>query len=502
VDGFEIDAADDPGCFERQSGALVSPGLAVLDAMMTESACSVPANSPVDVATGGRIDALEGLSGGESPSGRKRSEFWRIISQKADGTPGKAAISIFDQGVVSGTHFVTTVFIGRLCGQELLGVFYLAWSIVLLARGIQSQVVAAPYMVFCHRRQGDVLASYAGSSLVHQLGLVALGVLAVLIFVVCLLLGWGPVHALPVAAALLGAMPLLMLRDFVRGLSLAHLELTAVVAVDFVVAVVQIGAICLLGWLGYLTVVAVYAVMAVACAIGFCGWLVFSRLRFRLDRDRWLPDWNRNWSFARWALAGHLVGCTSPTLVPWILTLVRGTTATGLFAACMTILGIANVLVGGLSNLAVPRAAEGYAQGGTGQLKRTILVTAAMFAVPCLGFCALVFAAGGPIAVLFYGAEFSGAGPVVVVLACWLLVNSLGIAAGSGLWAMERPAANLLADICVIVVTLLATLSLVGQFGALGAAWGMFLGTSIGMVVRWATVFHFLGKHQDGGPAP
>ena len=42
------------------------------------------------------------------------------------------ALSVLDQGVVSGTRFLTTVLIGRACAPEELGLYSLGFSVVLI----------------------------------------------------------------------------------------------------------------------------------------------------------------------------------------------------------------------------------------------------------------------------------------------------------------------------------------------------------------------------------
>src|SRR5262245_24649164 len=77
----------------------------------------------------------------------------RLSSALAGAAPWRAFLSIFDQGVVSGTSFVTSVLIGRLCSQEDLGVYSLALSVVFILRGIQGELTSTPYMICCNRRE-------------------------------------------------------------------------------------------------------------------------------------------------------------------------------------------------------------------------------------------------------------------------------------------------------------------------------------------------------------
>jgi O-antigen/teichoic acid export membrane protein len=408
---------------------------------------------------------------------------------------GKSILSILDQGLVSGTTFITSVLIGRLCGQDILGIYFLAWSIIVFVRGVGDTIIGAPYMVFCQKFRGAALQAYRGSTFVQQLAL-AFTSFSILLFVILLLILQGTtVSTVSAAVSLLGALPILMIREHLRRLCLAHQDLNGVLFLDGLVAVIQIGSLLVLGYFYLLTVPVIYGVVTVACAIACCGLFFSGRYRFSMNRGQWLSDLRLNWSFARWALVTFLLGCSAPFIVPWLLNAVSGVSSTGLFAACMTIIGFCRVVVTGLTNLAVPRAAQALAEGGIIRLKQILPTTTIMFAGPCLVFCFAALFAGQSIVLFFYGTQFETAGPVVAVLSFWFLANTVGVVAGSSLWAMERPDANMVADILVIIVTLAATLYLVDSFGALGAAYGMLCGAVFGSVARWAAMFFLF--HQS-----
>ena len=79
---------------------------------------------------------------------------------------------------------------------------------------------------------------------------------------------------------------------------------------------------------------------------------------------------------------------------------------------------------------------------------------------------------------LVYGPQFAGTGWIIGVLSLSVLANSLGVTAGNGLWAMERPQANFVADLFSLGVVIVATISLVPLLGPLGAALATLCGTS------------------------
>src|SRR6185436_21104795 len=63
------------------------------------------------------------------------------------------SLAIADQAVVSATNFATSILLGW-SGKTELGIYYLALSTLVFFRGIQEQLITAPYLVYAHRRDG------------------------------------------------------------------------------------------------------------------------------------------------------------------------------------------------------------------------------------------------------------------------------------------------------------------------------------------------------------
>jgi O-antigen/teichoic acid export membrane protein len=396
----------------------------------------------------------------------------------------KSVLSVFDQAIVSGTSFATSIIIGRICGRSELGVYALALSVVLFARGIQEQHVIAPYMIYCGRRKGAAAASYAGSSLVHQL-------LILLATCICLAAlgatGLGPQLVQPLVGLLLLVAPLLLLREFVRQMSFARLEISAAIATDALIAALQLGGLLLLSRWGMLDVRLALVVMAVSCGLATLVWLVGWRRPVHVTLAAVKSDWRHNWNFSRWALASHLLACSTPLVMPWVVAFTDGEAATGILSACSTLVGLSNMFMMGLANFLSPRAAHAFADGGLPELKSVLRKTGLLFAVT-LGAASLGgFVFGEWLATLVYGPSFSGTGAIVGVLATSLLCNSMSVTCGNGLWAMERPNASFQADVISLVVTIVATALLIPPLGTLGAALALLAGTLCDAIVRyWA----------------
>jgi O-antigen/teichoic acid export membrane protein len=392
-------------------------------------------------------------------------------------------LSVVDQAVVSGTSFATAAIIARACSQDQLGLYYLTLSIVLVLVGIQEQVITAPYTIYCHAHSGRALAEYAGSTWVHYFALTVVGWLALLATSVILSLTGG-VDMVPGLWALVGVGPLLLLREAIRRFGFAHMQFSVALAVDIAVAAAQLGSLLVLANLKLLSVPTIFGVMGGACGLACCGWFVLRRPKLRLVGRRIVPDWLRNWSFAKWALLSFLVGNTTPLIMTWVVTAIAGTAATGVLGACTALVGVVNVFVLGVGNVLTPRTAQAVAHGGVGELRRVLMGTIVLLIVVLGASFVAMLLAGGWVAETIYGQQFHGCGPILAALALGLVAAGTGMTTGTGLWALGKPRANLVPDCCGIVVAVLSAIILVHPYGALGAALATLAGALVAATVR------------------
>ncbi len=444
------------------------------------------------------IDEAEGSVGEMEPSetpGRSRRD-------SGSKSPLQAFLSLIDQCLVSGTNFATTVIIGRMCTKHELGIYSLAFSVLLLVRGIQYQIVSAPYMIFWSRRPLAERGAYLGSAVIHQLVLTVLVVLGLAGHVALLWRGaGGPPGLLPVMVVLLLGVPFLLVREFIRTLALSHLRMAEAIGIDAAVAAIQLGFLLGLAWFDLLTIQAVYAVMGLACLAAFAGWRAFQKPVVEFDRWRWLADWRGNWRFGKWALASHLVGGSTPYLMPWIVAIAHGEADTGVLAAATTLVGVANTFVLGLGNFLTPRSALAFSEGGSRALVRVLVRFALIFGVTLGAFCGVIAVVGNSLGTLVYGNRYQGIGPIITLLAVTLVANSLRMTAGTGLWSLERPRSNFVADFVTLAVTLLVSIVLVGPLGVLGAAIGIVSGSIAGAVVGAAILVRALDSCTGSTPS-
>src|SRR5438067_11224633 len=106
-------------------------------------------------------------------------------------------------------------------------------------------------MIYCGRKSAEELREYAGSALLHQCVLM-LATAALL--VAGLASGLAPSGAASALGLLVVAAPLLLIREFARQMSFAHLHLARATALDAATATLQLAALLALVLSGRLTV--------------------------------------------------------------------------------------------------------------------------------------------------------------------------------------------------------------------------------------------------------
>jgi O-antigen/teichoic acid export membrane protein len=85
----------------------------------------------------------------------------------------------------------------------------------------------------------------------------------------------------------------------------------------------------------------------------------------------------------------------------------------------------------------------------------------------------------------FYGPEFAGNRHAISVLACTILASGVSMAAGCGLWALERPDVICKSRILAVCVTLTGSLCLLPPLGMLGTAYALLAGSTLDAAVSY-----------------
>lgn len=397
-------------------------------------------------------DNLPGAASSSSLSARLRRLF--------GATARKSVWGLADQAVVSGTNFLTTVIIGRFCGAGELGAYALGFTVLIMIAVVQESLIASPYTVFGNRLQGHARAALAGSMLMHYV------ILALLMAAV---LGIASIF-MPALLVLVVVAPFTLLRDLARRMALAHLHVRRALLIDVVVATLQLGALIGLALTGRLKMLTAFLVIAGACAAAGLMWLVLTRRDFVVQRSHVRREMARSWTFGRWVFASQTTRVLDSYGIYWLIAAMMGATSTGQFAACMTMVFLANPILLGVANIFEPRAANAFAEEGPGELSRVTWKVCGLL-VLAMGALALGLTLFGDTAmVLLYGADYAGHQRLITLMALCMLLDAAGMPCADALRVLERPLFNFHAAVAGLVITIAACVVLIPSFGLDGAA--------------------------------
>jgi O-antigen/teichoic acid export membrane protein len=408
----------------------------------------------------------------EVPKRRRKVLSFALISS-SERALQQGVLSLADQAVASITNFTTGVIIARASSKEEFGLYMLGFTLILLVTDLQTCLIATPYMVYAPRLKGRAHALYTGSTLIHQVALSFLVVLAVVCAATAARAGFGPPGLAPVLWVLAAMSSLIMLREFVRRICFASLKLKAVFLFDLLISVGQICGLLVLAHFKLLSASKAYWVIGAACGVAVLCWLYLNREGYHLRIGESVADLKRNWVFGKWVFASGLLWTASTNLYPWLLAFFHGAAAAGVFAACLGVVSASNPALLGIQNFLGPKIAHEFATAGHRGLRRLVLRISACLVVPVSLLALALIVWGDRLIGSLYGSRYAGNGPVVAVLALNLLISAIAFSFSRALFAIERADLDFALNLAAILIMATLGLWLVRTYGPLGAAIGL-----------------------------
>jgi O-antigen/teichoic acid export membrane protein len=390
-----------------------------------------------------------------------------------------------DQAVVSLAAFLATAIVGRWCGPDELGVYYAAVTIFWLAASIPNALVWTPYTSRAARLPLARRPLFAGSATLHALA-IALAMAAALLVVG--IMPWpgldGNTWFTSMCLALAPFTVMMILREHARRITLAHLDVDDLLAIDVPIAVVQLTLLVALAKAGALSAVTALLAIAAACG-GAIIWLARRRKRFQFKRSRAAVHWAHNQQFGRWLLFVSLMWLVGDSSYRWIVGQYHGLASLGEFAAAQNIVLCLNPLLLTVMNLTQAMSARRYADGGLAALKQLAVRTTLLLTVGFGIAFVLLAAVGGHLVELIFGARYTGLGPVVVTLCLGMFARVLSMPIDGAMVALARGRVMLIAAVVRLVLIIGMGIVFVSWLGLEGVGYAMALSAAAGAIVQW-----------------
>lgn len=414
---------------------------------------------------------------------------------------GAWSAGIVDQLVVSGGNFVFGLIVARSASLPEFGLFALGVTLINILADIHLGLVSMPQAIHMGRQAGAARRVYTGSTLIHQLtiSLVCGFLLGGGVALYDCIVGLGrPLSAMLVIISLL--ITLILLREYLRRLFFIENKLASAMLMDTSLVLLQGAALVLYAvTLGPLSASAAHALLGLASGVVVALFLLASRNAMTISWRRVWPDFKINYGLGRWVALNSALWSAGIYVYPWLLAAFHGSGATGLWAASMAIVSIVGTVLSGVLNVLTPRIAEAGASGGRVELRRFVLISSAKYVALAVVLSSVPLIAGERLLTSLYGVGYSGAYPVVVVLAVNGLAMAVSGCVGRGLIVAGRANWDFAVNVVAVVIVFTFGWWSTASYGPLGAALGLTFANAIGAVMR-VVAFNNASKPPKGCP--
>ena len=405
------------------------------------------------------------------------------------------------QGLVSAMNFVVLIMLARYAGAIEVGYYAAGFSILIMAMVTQDSLVTRPYAIQLFKPP-DVPEAHAYGALIFSLGLsatISLG-LAAAAYVMHLLEPHARLTSLFLVLSVVT--PLALSRDFARRFSFAHLRMRQALVLDAAASTILLLLIVILAWCELLDATTALFAIGIAGAFGALIWSWLSRGYFTRKPGAARQTAKLSWSLGKWLLSSQIALQVQSYAAHWITLLVAGAAATGLYSACLSIVGLANPFLFGLFNMLTPKFVRALKDEGEAGLKRAALRDAVLIGAIMGAFAMFVIMSGNLILpLLFPGEDFAGGQDVLSILALSSAISAMGAPATIALSAAERGQAIAGLSFAICLLGSVAVWLLLQQWALMGAAIGILITESIGAAARWA-LFLYGGRITHIRKAP
>lgn len=403
---------------------------------------------------------------------------------------------VLDQGLLSIATFVTGALLARATTKEAYGVYVLGLSVVLLFQGCQRALVNVPFTVYAPKLHGDEQKAYQGSAFLHTLILCAL--VSIAMPIACLL-SHGTYESLSSEAdacvifSLLGVVTAsFFLREFIRNVLLARLQIWAGVAVNCSATGLQLA---ITGWLfaaHRLTLTNTFEVMAATSALA-AGYMIWShRGQMRIVTRRVWRDFLHGFRTGKWVLIDVFAYMAASQAYPWLVLYFSDARQVAVFGVCAAFAGLPGPFARGAGAYIQPRMVHGYKDGNIASLSRLLGLSFRVMCIPYFAWLLIGSAFANELIGLIYGRSYSGYAVLATLLLIRVVIEGVSSPLSQALQTLERADVATLGLVIAAILTLALGSLLIMQLGLEGAGIAAVAASLASAAFKWTALRRIL----------
>jgi O-antigen/teichoic acid export membrane protein len=398
-------------------------------------------------------------------------------------TGRKGIAVLFDQALVSGTSFITMIVVGRALGKVNLGLYVLAYSVLVICLEVQNSFIGSAYTISISSSDPSSRPRQTGSALLLSTVLSVLAATCIML-VGSMCSGWRDIEVLrPLLWVLSFATGAVIIKEFARRACFAYFQIGSAICLDGIASAIQISGILVIAHFGLASVRSIYCIIGCASAGALALWMTTWRDRVTISCRGALESLRNSWSFGAWVLTGNLAFVLGQQIYPWILAWLMGRETTGSFAACLGVLALINPFVSAVGNYLGPLTAA-VSRRGSNELYGVVRKASLLVFGVVGAFTLAVSLGGNHLLRLLYGSAYAVDPHIIVVLAGSVLAGQSTLAIGYGFWAIGRPDINCKINAISATCAAVAGPFMVNMFGMRGAAYGLLAANTVVSIIR------------------
>jgi O-antigen/teichoic acid export membrane protein len=388
----------------------------------------------------------------------------------------KGAAAVADQGLISGSSFLVSIFLARYLPAEQYGAYALAFSIFLFISSFHNGLLLEPMSVFGPATYRNRLRSYL-ETLVRLHFALCLPI-SLLLGLLVLVLGRF-VGSAAVKSALLGvslSTPFILLFWLCR--KAAYLKLKAWLALQGALAycLAILGLLLLSLRIGELSPFAAFLLLAVASLVASAVITISVRPRLTSLAERGVPMdtvVRQNWRYGRWVITGTVVYWLSGGAYYIVVGGLLGMKDAAALRALQNFVLPVTQFTSAISVLLLPWLSGRFARTSTASFRRTIRIVNVLFIGSAIAYVAALVLGGRWLLDLLYKGKYTQFAYLLPLVAVPMLMSAASQGTAIALRVMQAPSDIFWGYTGAGAVTILAGLALTHWWGLPGALLGL-----------------------------
>ncbi len=414
----------------------------------------------------------------------RQSQSW--ITVLSGDFARKGLLSAIDQGAISITNFLASVFLARMVSPQEFGVYAVGFLLLHCVRALQEGVVVQPMSSV-----GAVMEPLAFRRYVSSLAVLQL-VLAVGVSVGAAIVGWiltsiGNDVAGPTLFSLWFVFLTWQPQEFIRRAFYTRGAIPSAVLNTIVSCVVRLVALWLYGRQSVIGGQAGMHAIAWGALAAACLGVWQARAYWTVRGLYPLQAGLSNWKFGRWVLGGTMANWFALEVYPIMTAGLISFAAAGAYRALQTVVAPVHVLLRAIDTLLTPRIALHYYRSGFHGIRRSLMLVYLVSSVPILGLLIMASLFSEPILQLIYGDTYLEFQPGLIIMAMFYGLWFTYWPLQSAFKAIRLTLPLFIANMASIVSMFTIGLWAIRRWGLYGTIGGQALNAFIISLILWVT---------------